>query len=402
MANDVAKITGYVCREAARGFYNDRLFSGLITKDYSEEFKETGAKKGNQIFVRLPAQYNVRSGSTYAAQDVVERKVAVTLGEPEGIDFEFSTVEATIDIDNNKRDYSERFIKPAGSRLASHVDATGLEKMALEVNNTIVTAASPTLKDFLKSKAILNKNLAPKTRSERFAIIGSDVETELVDEVKVLFNSSKEISKAIKDGQITDMAGLTFATSDLCYVRTNGAGGASLAVGAYVEGSTSITLTGGVAAGLAVGDVIEFDDSNAVNPETKKPYANALQRTIKADLGGDVYTIDAIYGPQAYANGGIQNATAVPAGNADVLGVSGTDYLVSMSFHKEAFTLTSVDLVLPEKVEMRDRLVVDGMSIRYIKDYLIDSDALPNRLDIMYAFTAIHPEWAVRVETPLA
>lgn len=403
MANNVAVIEGYVVREAARGFYNARLFCGLVTKDYQDEFKEKGAKKGNEIFVRLPPQFNIRIGSAIQIQDVVEEKVPVTLGEPVGVDFEFNTTELTIDIDNETKEYTKRFVMPAGSRLASKVDADGLEQMALATNNTIVTAATPVLKDFTRAKAILNKQLAPKDMNDRYAIVGSDVESEIVDEVKVIYNNSKAVTDAIKKAEMTEFSGLIWATSDLCYVRTNGAGGNNFAV-TYTEGSDQIVLAGADAAGLAVGDVLEFDDSNLVNPEHKNEYVNPLQRTIKAVLPAvDTYQIDPIVGPQPVTSGGLQNASAVPAGTADVLGVAGTKYLMSLVFHKEAYTLTTVDMILPKDgVEMKDRIVMDQISMRFIRQYIITSDGMPNRLDVLYTWTAIHNEWGVRVETPLS
>jgi topoisomerase-4 subunit A len=40
----------------------------------------------------------------------------------------------------------------------------------------------------------------------------------------------------------------------------------------------------------------------------------------------------------------------------------------------------------------------DGMSIRFLEDYTIENDSLPDRLDVMAEFTVLYPEWVVDVE----
>ena len=74
--NSVAKITGYVVKNALMAFKNARLFSGLVTKEYNKEFEERGAKKGDTIYVRKPAQFRVRTGidSRMQKQNILKKK----------------------------------------------------------------------------------------------------------------------------------------------------------------------------------------------------------------------------------------------------------------------------------------------------------------------------------------
>jgi hypothetical protein len=426
MANIIAKTTGYVVRQAALGFYNSRLYSGLIEKKYDDTFADKAVKKGSQIFVKRPSQYIVRVGATYAAQDILDQQIPVTIGEQIGVDFEFSTREATLDMEAGRPNLD---IQSAGSSIASFKDAEGLKVAADNAGYTIITTATPTLKNFLQAKAILNKMLAPKNVSERFAVVGSDVETEIVNEVKVLYNSSAEITKAIKEGVVTSMAGLNWTTSDLTYVRTNGAGGiGGLTIGAVIPGASTatkrayytaslasnvskITLAGATPlASLAVGDTLEFASCFFVNQETKMTYANKLQRKVLA-IAGAVVDVEPIYpvisSPADAEERGwaaLANCTAFPANGSTVavLGTSGTKYLVSIVQHKSAVNLTSVDLVMPEDVKAKDRIQVDGMSIRYLQTYANSSDTIPNRLDTLSVYTPICRPWIVALETPLA
>ena len=159
--NSPAVISGYVVKEATKAFMNTRLFSGFVRSEYRNEFEERGAKKGDTIFVRRPAQFRVRKGAGMEIQDVHEDKVAVTLPEQKGVDFEFSARELTIDIDKGGSEYSKRFIRPAGSALASDFDAEGLSTAAKVAGSVVISCSSDTneqlYKKFLDAKGLLNK-----------------------------------------------------------------------------------------------------------------------------------------------------------------------------------------------------------------------------------------------------
>lgn len=412
MANNIAKTTGFVVKETAKGYYNTRLFSGLISKKYDNEFGEEGNKKGDTIYVRKPAKYRIRSGANQEIQSINEQKIAITLPAQVGVDYSFSTRELTLDIDKGRSED----LQGAGSAIASAKDAEGLQLAAISAGYTIVTGATPALADFTKAKAFLNKMLAPKGQADRFAFVGSDVESVIANEVKVLYNSSAEIDKAIKANELQSMGGLTFASSDLAFVRTNGGGGTVVTLGAaitpdYANETQTITIAGAGAASVAVGDTLEFAGSYFVNPETKGVYANKTQRKVLSKPTSTtcvVASIRPIISSPATADArgqaAMANVDALPANGSTitVLGVAGTKYLCSPVIHKDAVNLTSVPMIKPSKVEMVDSVVVDGMAIRFIKDYAIGDDSMPSRLDTLSVYTVLFPEWVVSVECPLS
>lgn len=416
--NSPAVISGYVVKEATKAFMNSRLFSGFVRNEYRSDFEERGAKKGDTIFVRRPAQFRVRTGAGMEIQDVHEDKVAVTLPEQKGVDFEFSARELTLDIDKGGSEYSKRFIRPAGSALASDFDATGLAKAAMVAGSTIISGSSDTdaqlYKKFLDAKGLLNKFLAPKNPMERMAFVGSDVENRLTENVKQLYNNANAISKAIKDGTIQDVAGLTWGSTDLAYVHVNGGGGTTFTVSAtivpdYDNLTQWIEYTG--ASGLKVGDTIEFADSNFVNPETKSDYGKKLQRkilglkTVSGDKFALVYSIrpviaeGSIVDAETRKQAAMANCSALPATTASVLGVATKSYLCCPVLHKDAMVLTNVDLARPTKsVEMVNSINYKNVVIRFIEAYSVGTDQFPDRLDMLGVFTALLPEWIVDVE----
>ena len=411
MANQIAKTTGFVVKETAKGYYNSRLFSGIIAKKYTEEFADEGNSKGDTIYIRKPAKFRLRSGANQEIQDIKETKIAVTLPAQVGVDYSFSSRELTIDIDAGRSNQ----LQNAGSAIASYKDAEGLQLSAISAGFTVITPATPTLADFTKAKAFLNKQLAPKGSADRYAFVGSDVESAIANEVKVLYNSSAEITKAIKENELSSMGGLTFASTDLTFVRTNGAGGQVVTLGAvitpdYVNETQTLTIAGAGAANVAVGDTMEFAASYFINAETKQVYVNALQRKVLSKPDAThvvVYSIRPIIAAPSTAeqrgNAAMANCDALPANGSTItiLGTAGKKYLCSPVMHKDAVVLTSVPMIKPTKVEMVDSVTVDGMNIRFIKNYSIDGDTMPSRLDTLSVYTVIYPEWIVSCETPL-
>ena len=418
--NSPAVISGYVVKEATKAFMNTRLFSGFVRSEYRNDFEERGAKKGDTIFVRRPAQFRVRTGAGMEVQDVHEDKVAVTLPEQKGVDFEFSARELAIDIDKGGSEYSKRFIRPAGSALASDFDATGLAKASMVAGSTIISGSSDTdaqlYKKFLDAKGLLNKFLAPKNPMDRMAFVGSDVENRLTENVKQLYNNANAITKAIKDGTIQDVAGLTWGSTDLAYVHVNGGGGTTFTVAAtiapdYDNLTQWIQYSG--ASGLKVGDTIEFADSNFVNPETKADYGKKLQRkilalkTVSTDTFALVYSIRPVIAAgnitdaESRKKAAMANCSALPATTASVLGTATKSYLCCPVLHKDAMVLTNVDLARPKKVEMCNTVNFQNTVIRFIEDYSVTTDQFPDRLDMLGVFTALLPEWIVDVEVQL-
>ena len=61
------------------------------------------------------------------------------------------------------------------------------------------------------------------------------------------------------------------------------------------------------------------------------------------------------------------------------------------------FTFATADLVMPKGVDFAARLVFDGISMRIIRDYDINNDNLPCRIDVLYGYKTMRPEFACRL-----
>lgn len=402
--NALSKTSGYVAKEALLGLVNNSLLLPAVDRQYSSEFgiQAGGARVGKTIRVKSPAQFTTVSGTTLdssTVQAVLESEKVLTLDKREGVHFEFDSEQLTFEIDGKGGDMSERVLQPAGHALGAKIESDGFAAAAKFANNAIVVAGGYTAanlkKNMLDAKVLLQKQLAPA--GNRWAMIDSGFEANVADQVTALFHANSEIEQAFKEGSISTYAGLKWGASDLVYVRTNGAGGqAGITVGAaYTAGSETITVAGANAANIVVGDKITFASCLLVNPETKAVYySTPVQRAVKA-VNGSVLTIDPLFD-----TGSRKNCSALPSNGSaiTVLGVAGKHYACQLVFQKSAITFASADLYLPQNVEMASREKAMDVSVRFVRDYQIGTDALPSRLEAIYTWSLLRPEWAVSVE----
>ncbi len=70
-----------------------------------------------------------------------------------------------------------------------------------------------------------------------------------------------------------------------------------------------------------------------------------------------------------------------------------------MAFHRDAFTVACVDLEMPQGVDWAARVSSKklGMSMRMVRQYDINNDAFPCRVDVLYGWKTVRPQLAVRI-----
>lgn len=396
MPTNKITIPEYVAKEALRGLHNSSTLIGNCDRKYTKEFAKEGAKAGRKVVIKKPARFVATEGKSYQPQAIEEDTATITIGLPTGVHFEMDLLEATLDIDQNKADYSKRVIMPAGRALGAKVESKGYKTLAQNVNNSIVLAAAPTLKDFNRAKSFLDRNLAPI--GNRISAIGSNTEVELTDSIKTLYNAQAVVDAAIRKGEISEAVGLRWMTTQLGYIHTNGGGtGKTITLTFSTSGAATCTLGGANAADAKVGDSVNLG-VNLVNPETKDDTGIKAQRTIVA-IAGSTATLS----EPVWWNGVGQNVSAQPT-SAAILGVAGQSYLVDCVYHRDAITLVNPDLYEPKNMEMSFR--TDGefdpnLSILFTRSYADGDMSLRNRLDGLFTWQVLRPEWGVRVMTPI-
>ena len=73
-----------------------------MTRDLDQEFGKKGNKIGDTIYVRKPARFVGRDGAGYQAESLTDTQVPVTINQQSGVDFQFSTAELYLSLDEMK------------------------------------------------------------------------------------------------------------------------------------------------------------------------------------------------------------------------------------------------------------------------------------------------------------
>jgi hypothetical protein len=68
-----------------------------------------------------------------------------------------------------------------------------------------------------------------------------------------------------------------------------------------------------------------------------------------------------------------------------------------MAYQKGAFAFATADMVMPRGVDFAAREVFDGVSMRIVRQYDINNDKFPCRLDVLYGYKSIRPQLACRL-----
>lgn len=393
MPNSILTPTA-VTREALRILHQKLNFVGAITRDYDKSYADSGAKIGDTLKIRLPNQYTVRSGATLSAQDTNETSVSLQVNNQKGVDVNFSSAELTLSLD----DFSQRILDPAMSVLAANIEADALSGMYKDVYQSIWNGgAAATYNKALDCRVRLQNSLAPA--NDRTILLDPASAADVVKDTKTLFQDDASIAKQFREGMMGRAAGFDWGENTMLPSHTRGA-----ADGAYVV-NTSTGITSGTAAitvatgtGAAnVGDVFTVAGVFEVHPETKVNTNRLQQFVVTAAYAGGGGAISV--SPTPITSGAQQNVTIVGAGAGKAVvwaGTASAAVQTGLAFQKGAFAFATADLVMPKGVDFAAREVFDGISMRIVRQYDINNDKLPCRIDVLYGYKTLRAQLASR------
>lgn len=388
MANAILTPTA-VTRECLSVLHQKLNFVGNIVRDYDKNYAKTGAKIGDTLKIRLPNEYVIRRGRTLATQDTNETSVELKVNNQLGVDLNFTSADLTMSLD----DFSDRIIEPAMNVLAANIESDALLYLYKKVYQQIDNQGQPaSFKKTLEARKKLVDSLGAGVFN---MLLNTQDNVDLVDSLKGLFNDSKEVGKQYRDGKIGRTGGFDFWENTLMPTHTRGAGAGYLINGGAQVGSTIVVDTGTGA--IKAGDVFTIAGVFRVHPETKLSTGILQQFVATADATSGATSLS--ISPAIVTSGGRQNVSAAPADNAAITfaGTASTTHGLSLAFQKEAFAFGTADLIMPSGVDFASRQVLDGISMRIVRQYDINNDQFPCRLDVLMGYEAIRPQLAARV-----
>jgi len=411
MANNLLTISK-ITNEALMVLENELTFTSEVDRNYDDQFAVVGAKIGNTVNVRRPGRFIGTTGPALNVEDFNETSVPVTLSTQFHVDTQFTTQDLALSLDM----FSDRVLKPAVAAIANKIDRDGLTTAKNNTANIVGSAGvAPTgLITYLSGQAYLDSEGAPRD-GRRSCIVEPFTSATIVDSLKGLFNPTAAVSAQYTKGLMgRDSGGMNWKLDQNVVSQTFGsyatatlACATTTATGFLTSGwasTSTIALTATTAtAGLKQGDVITIANVYAVNPQNRQSYGKLRNFVVTADVTvATSGTTSVTVSPAVISGGQFQNVSILSTSATAVVTPFNNTGVVSpqnIIMHRNAFTLAVADLELPDGVHFAGRASDKeiGLSMRVVRQYTINNDSIPTRLDVLYGWAPLYPELACRV-----
>jgi hypothetical protein len=392
-----------ITRKALEILENNLVITRNVNRQYDDSFAVEGAKIGSTLRIRLPDRALVTDGAALQVQDDNEQFTTLTVSTQKHIGVNFTSAELTMQLD----DFADRVLKPRISQLASSIDndvANSYKGIYSSVGTPGTTPGTSLV--LLQAQQKLNEYASPM--DNRYATVNPAANAALVEGMKGFFNPTDTISRQFKNGLMGQgvLGYNEVAMSQSIVNHTTGtrSATASLTVGATIstQGASTIAINGDTgSATLKAGDVFTVAGVFAVNPQTRQSTGSLQQFVVTADAtasSGNWASVSV--SPAIYtSSNALASVDSFPQSGAvvTVLGAASTSYPQNLVYQKDAITFATADLLMPQGVDMASRQVHNGISMRIVRQYDINNDRMPCRIDVLYGYSVIRAPMAARI-----
>jgi hypothetical protein len=389
-----------ITRKALEILENNLVITRNVNRQYDDSFAVEGAKIGSTLRIRLPDRALVTDGAALQVQSDNEQFTSLTVSSQKHVGVNFTSAELALSLD----DFAERVLKPRISQLASSVDAD----VANAYNGIYQSVGTPgttpaTSLVLLQANQKLNEAAAPM--SPRYLTVNPAANAGLVEGMKGLFNPVSTVSKQFKGGMmgegILGFDEIGMSQSIKQFVTGSRSGSITVNGTVSTQGANTISFNGTTAQTLAVGDVFTIAGVFAVNPQTRESTGSLQQFVVtEANTAAASAFTNVKISPAIYTSShALATVDSFPQNSAVVtfVGAASTSYPQNLAYHKDAISFATADLLLPQGVDMASRQVHNGISLRIVRQYDINNDRMPCRIDVLYGYGVIRPQLATRV-----
>lgn len=386
MAINTNQVISLILKEARRTFKNNCPFIGSMSRDYDETNEAKGSKEGEEIRIRKPMKYSVREGKVMQVQGNTETEAVLSKSVIRGVDLKFSWPETTQELTR----VQELYVRPAAAVLASKVEQYAMTLAYKQVYNTITLPTTNFDRaDVIAAGTKLNRFSTPM--SERFGVLDPESYGDLLNENASIFNPTAEIARQYTEGYMGKAYGFSLAQTPNVPSMTNSADVAGAVNGASQTGST-LTVDG-LTVAPTEGAVFTIADVYALNPVTQES-TGKLQEFV---VGSGATTTSIPITPAITVSGNQKTVDSSPADDAAItfIGSASTAYPQQMFYHRLAFAFGTTKLQVPRNL-VSQTTMEDNLSMTFTSGGdIINMDEL-HRLDILFGFVTVIPEWACK------
>lgn len=395
----------WVSKDTAMFWQNEIRLVKQTKRGYGKEWNDLpdGAKIGYTVQQRIPTAPIVNEGQALQQQAVINQTVPISLTHQLQAACGWSTADETVEIE----EVQERWTQPAGAAMGAKCDILlGLE-VYKSVFMTIGTPGTP-----ITTNDTYTRGVAKMTKmgvDGLNAVMDPIAMSDIVSANFAIFNlpggnrnfetgqfSGEQfgIKKWFQDGYMPSHTTGTFTAST------------PVVSGANQTGST-LAISGMGTYALKAGDTFKIAGLNFVNQVGKNDIGQLAEFSLQADVAGSS-TATLTFSPAIITSGPLQTVTGSPANGAAITftGASGTVGATmsavtssqSLIFNPSAFAFVNAPLAKnldgAKTGSVRDPKA--GVSMRYVSQYNIQTDQMPQRIDMLVGNAAVQPYYAMR------
>lgn len=423
--------------------HNMLALPNRVLKGFDDMYGKPGAKIGDTLRFKLPPRYTTSVGPAPTAQNFTQNEVAIAAQTQRSSMLTFTTKDLSLSLD----DIAGAIIEPWSAQLATDIDLDGTSTISQGYSITNAnsngqfggsfpgafmvatpgaissttgpadwtgaavgsgaTSQATAMQPFANAKMLLDQQAVPK--EERYVAVSPAAMSFTVPQVipNMQFNDAT-ISDQYKSGFIKRMMDADWYEANTVTQFTAGAWtqANTLQVNVTsVNGATTLVVKGaGNADTFIGGDQFVVASVNAVNPMTRLNtgflQVSTILSPVTASAGGDVTW--SVY-PPYYNSGQFQTVTALPQANAriNMIGTSNTSTDVNFMWQKQGIAFVNAPLEDVSNYGAECYVATnpdDGLSLRYIKQYQSTTDTVNDRVDILYGWAVIRPNFIVRIQ----
>lgn len=362
-----------IARESLMILQSNTVMAGLVYRDYEEEFGPS--KVGDTITIRKPATFEAKEFSGHTeVQDAKEGRVSLTLEKHLDVTTAVTSKQWTLELD----DFSARIITPAMVALNEKLDRylCGLYPAFHQVAG-VAGSGPDSLAHLAKLDEVMNEAKIPV--AGRRVVVGPATKSAMFAIPEVARADARgDEGTALREASMGRIMGMDWFMDQNINRHTAGSAKAvsALAVnGAVAAGASQMAVDGGSGTEeLKLGDVF----------------------SVAGVEGSFVVTEDAIAASGAFTS--VKFAPAAPeSGFPDNAAITVMDsHRANLAFVRNAVALATVPLELPRGNNNAAYVSMQGMGIRVVYGYDMDTKTDIISFDLLAGAKVIDPRLGVR------
>ena len=379
-----------------------------INRSREKEFDKTvnGYQVGDDVSITIPGISRIYDGNVLAEGGQIdswkERKVSLKVDNHVHAAFQSSHVENVFKLDASdprRRDYVDRIFKPQIQTLCSTIEARLIKNAVMKTPYLVgIPGTVPnSIRTLNQARAKLQKALAPE--GNRSGLISTDLNLELVDTSKALFNPGKQVADQYRETNLGRASGADWDEVINLPTLYNGNKVAGVTIsGASQTGETLVF--GGLANGdtFKAGQVFTIAGIFKTHPLTGELMRDLQQFVVLADVMASAATAQVSIYPALTPAMPNKTVNASPANGAVVNFYGGAEqgFVQNLLFQESAFTAAFVPAKIVTPKEFGYSYSSKGVrfTVQSAGDFKDLSTA--TRIDLMWGFTRVR-DFACRI-----